>query len=124
MSIVVSGGKRGLTDPKIAEVILAAIPDQPMETQRKMNYFVTPRGRRLNEYEVLCCYTQPTPDWIPGGLDWGIGLKNFMVADHHGAMNQPKCTAPIGTNIATQHTVGTPCMLKTKLKNGVIPIDF
>jgi methane monooxygenase component A beta chain len=77
MSIEVSGGRRGLTDPKIAAVILAAIPDQPLETQRKMNYFVTPRGKRLNEYEVLCCYTQPTPDWIPGGLDWGDWTQKF-----------------------------------------------
>ena len=34
MSIVVNGGRRGLTDPEIAAVILAAIPDQPLETQR------------------------------------------------------------------------------------------
>jgi hypothetical protein len=77
MSIEVSGGKRGLTDPVIAAQILAAIPEQPMETQRKMNYFVTPRGRRLNEYEILCVYAQPTPDWIPGGLDWGDWTQKF-----------------------------------------------
>ena len=56
MSIVVNGGRRGLTDPEISKVIMAAIPDQPLETQRKMNYFMTPRGKRINEYEVLCCY--------------------------------------------------------------------
>ena len=77
MSIVVSGGRRGLTDPEIAKVILAAIPDKPLETQRKMNYFMTPRGKRINEYETLCCYTQPTPDWIPGGLDWGDWTQKF-----------------------------------------------
>jgi methane monooxygenase component A beta chain len=42
-----------------------------------MNYFVKPRGRRLSEYEILCCYTQPTPDWIPGGLDWGDWTQKF-----------------------------------------------
>ncbi len=77
MSIQIQPGKRGLTDPEIAQVILDAIPDQPLETNRKMNYFVKPRGRRLSEYEVLTCYTQPTPDWIPGGLDWGDWTQKF-----------------------------------------------
>jgi len=77
MSIEVQSGKRGLTDPAMAATILAAIPEQPLDTQRKMNYFVKPRGRRLSEYEVLSCYAQPTPDWIPGGLDWGDWTQKF-----------------------------------------------
>jgi methane monooxygenase component A beta chain len=77
MSIEVQQGKRGLTDPEMAKVILDAIPDQPLDTQRKMNYFVKPRGRRLSEYEVLTVYAQPTPDWIPGGLDWGDWTQKF-----------------------------------------------
>lgn len=77
MSVQVQQGKRGLTDPEMAKVILDAIPDQPLDTQRKMNYFVKPRGRRLSEYEVLTCYAQPTPDWIPGGLDWGDWTQKF-----------------------------------------------
>lgn len=56
---------------------MAAVPDQPMDTQNKMNYFMKPRGKRINEYEVLCCYAQPTPDWIPGGLDWGDWTQKF-----------------------------------------------
>ena len=77
MSIQAQPGKRGLTDPDMVREILAAIPDQPLDTQRKMNYFVKPRGRRLSEYEVLSCYAQPTPDWIPGGLDWGDWTQKF-----------------------------------------------
>lgn len=77
MSIQVQQGKRGLTDPDMVKEILAAIPDQPLDTQRKMNYFVKPRGRRLSEYEILTCYSQPTPDWIPGGLDWGDWTQKF-----------------------------------------------
>ncbi|MDT4332868.1 aromatic/alkene monooxygenase hydroxylase subunit beta [Methylomonas sp. MED-D] len=77
MSVQVQQGKRGLTDPDMVKEILEAIPDQPLDTQRKMNYFVKPRGRRLTEYEVLTCYAQPTPDWIPGGLDWGDWTQKF-----------------------------------------------
>lgn len=77
MSIQVQQGKRGLTDPDMAREILEAIPDHPLDTQRKMNYFVKPRGRRLSEYEILSCYAQPTPDWIPGGLDWGDWTQKF-----------------------------------------------
>ncbi len=77
MSVQIQQGSRGLTDPKLAQVILDAIPDQPLETNRKMNYFVKPRGRRLSEYEVLTVYSQPTPDWIPGGLDWGDWTQKF-----------------------------------------------
>jgi methane monooxygenase component A beta chain len=77
MSVQIQQGKRGLTDPDLAKAILDAIPDQPLDTQRKMNYFVKPRGRRLSEYEVLTVYSQPTPDWIPGGLDWGDWTQKF-----------------------------------------------
>lgn len=77
MSIQAQPGKRGFTDPDMVREILAAIPDQPLDTQRKMNYFVKPRGRRLSEYEILSCYAQPTPDWIPGGLDWGDWTQKF-----------------------------------------------
>ncbi|TAN65935.1 MAG: methane monooxygenase [Methylobacter sp.] len=77
MSIQVETGKRGLTDPAMAKVIADAVPAQPLDTQNKMNYFVKPRGRRLTEYEILCCYAQPTPDWIPGGLDWGDWTQKF-----------------------------------------------
>lgn len=69
--------KRGLTDPETAAAILADIPKEALDTQRKMCYFVEPRGRRLTEYEVLSCYAQPTPDWIPGGLDWGDWTQKF-----------------------------------------------
>lgn len=77
MSIQVKQGARGLTDPEMVKVILDAVPDQPLEPNHKMNYFVKPRGRRLSEYEVLSCYAQPTPDWIPGGLDWGDWTQKF-----------------------------------------------
>ena len=77
MAIQIEVGQRGLTDPDLQQVIADAVPDKPMETNRKMNYFVKPRGRRLSEYEILCCYTQPTPDWIPGGLDWGDWTQKF-----------------------------------------------
>lgn len=69
--------KRGLTDPGIAARILAEIPAEPLDTQRRMNYFVKPRWKRLSEYEILTCYTQPTPDWISGGLDWGDWTQKF-----------------------------------------------
>jgi len=69
--------KRGLTDPVMAAQILAEIPDEPLETQRKMCYFVEPRGKRLTEYEIMTCYSQPTPDWISGGLDWGDWTQKF-----------------------------------------------
>jgi methane monooxygenase component A beta chain len=69
--------KRGLTDPVMAAQILAEIPDHPLDTQRKMCYFVEPRGKRLTEYEIMNCYSQPTPDWINGGLDWGDWTQKF-----------------------------------------------
>lgn len=69
--------KRGLTDPAMAAQIMAEIPDQPLDTQRKMGYYVQPRGKRLTEYEIMTCYTQPTPDWISGGLDWGDWTQKF-----------------------------------------------
>ncbi len=68
---------RGLIDPERAAAILAAIPPGSLDTQRRMNYFVEPRGKRLSEYEILTLYTQPTPDWIPGGLDWGDWTQKF-----------------------------------------------
>lgn len=69
--------RRGLTDPEMASVILKAVPDQPLDTQRKMGYFVTPRWKRLTEYEALTVYAQPNADWIPGGLDWGDWTQKF-----------------------------------------------
>jgi methane monooxygenase component A beta chain len=69
--------KRGLTDPTMAAVILAAIPDHKLDTQTRMSYYVTPRWKRLSEYEILTCYTQPNPDWIAGGLDWGDWTQKF-----------------------------------------------
>ncbi len=69
--------KRGLTDPETAAKILAAIPDNELDTQRRMNYFVTPRWKRLSEYEILTVYAQPNPDWISGGLDWGDWTQKF-----------------------------------------------
>lgn len=77
MSIQVKQGARGLTDPEMAKVIMDATPDEPMESRRQMNYFVKPRGKRISEYEVLSVYAQPTPDWIPGGLDWGDWTQKF-----------------------------------------------
>ena len=70
------GTRRGLTDPERAAAIIADIP-QPLDTQRKMNYFVTPRGKRLSEYEILSVYAQPNQDWIAGGLDWGDWTQKF-----------------------------------------------
>jgi methane monooxygenase component A beta chain len=69
--------KRGLTDPETAAKILAAVPDHELDTQRRMNYFVTPRWKRLSEYEILTVYAQPNPDWIAGGLDWGDWTQKF-----------------------------------------------
>ena len=69
--------RRGLTDPERAAKILADIPDEPLDTQRRMNYFVTPRSKRLSEYEILTVYAQPNPDWISGGLDWGDWTQKF-----------------------------------------------
>ncbi len=69
--------KRGLTDPATAAVILAAIPEGKLDTQTRMNYFMTPRWKRLSEYEILNGYTQPNPDWIAGGLDWGDWIQKF-----------------------------------------------
>jgi methane monooxygenase component A beta chain len=69
--------KRGLTDPERAAKILAAIPDHELDSQRKAQYFVTPRWKRLSEYEILTVYSQPNPDWIAGGLDWGDWTQKF-----------------------------------------------
>lgn len=107
MSVQVQQGKRGLTDPEMVKEILEAIPDQPLDTQRKMNYFVKPRGRRLTEYEVLTCYAQPTPDWIPGGWTGAIGLKNSTAAVRPGVTRLPNCIPPTGTNTAIPLNVGT-----------------
>lgn len=68
---------RGLTDPKLAQSILDATPAEPIETQRKAQYYVEPRWKRLTEYEILNCYSAPTPDWIAGGLDWGDWTQKF-----------------------------------------------
>lgn len=68
---------RGLTNPAMAAEILKAIPAQPLDTQRKMGYFVTPRWKRLTEYEALTLYAQPNPDWIAGGLDWGDWTQKY-----------------------------------------------
>ena len=72
-----TGKIHGLTDPERAAKILAAIPDHDLDTQRKMNYFMQPRWKRLSEYEILTSYSQPTPDWIAGGLDWGDWTQKF-----------------------------------------------
>ena len=69
--------RRGLTDPDLARVILDALPAEPLEKQNKMGYFVTPRWKRLTEYEALTVYAQPNPDWISGGLDWGDWTQKF-----------------------------------------------
>jgi hypothetical protein len=42
MSIVVSGGKRGLTDPEIAKVILAAIPDKGIDKAHAWHVLLAP----------------------------------------------------------------------------------
>lgn len=68
---------RGLTNPEMAAEILKAIPDHPLDTQRKMGYFVTPRWKRITEYESLTVYAQPNPDWISGGLDWGDWTQKY-----------------------------------------------
>ena len=69
--------RRGLTDPEMATVILNALPDQPLDKQNKMGYFVNPRWKRLTEYEALTVYSQPNADWIAGGLDWGDWTQKF-----------------------------------------------
>lgn len=69
--------KRGMTDPERAAIIAKAIPDQPLDTQRKYHYFIKPRWKRLSEYEQLSVYAQPNPDWIAGGLDWGDWTQKF-----------------------------------------------
>ncbi|MDD2876558.1 MAG: hypothetical protein PHT60_07065 [Acidiphilium sp.] len=69
--------RRGLLDPERAAAILKVIPPNALDTQRRMGYFVEPRWKRLSEYEALTCYSQPTPDWIPGGLDWGDWTQKF-----------------------------------------------
>lgn len=69
--------RRGLTDPEMAAVILDALPDQPLDKQNKMGYFITPRWKRLTEYEALTVYAQPNADWIAGGLDWGDWTQKF-----------------------------------------------
>ncbi|VTZ28180.1 Soluble methane monooxygenase component A beta chain [Methylocella tundrae] len=74
---IASTTKRGLTDPDKAAQIIAAVPDHELDSQRRMNYFVTPRWKRLSEYEILTLYTQPNPDWIAGGLDWGDWTQKF-----------------------------------------------
>ncbi|GEO42677.1 hypothetical protein SAE02_68250 [Skermanella aerolata] len=74
---LIDANKRGLTDPERAAEILKAIPAVPLDSQRRMNYFVPPRWKRLSEYEILTLYCQPTPDWVPGGLDWGDWTQKF-----------------------------------------------
>lgn len=69
--------RRGLTDPEMASVILKALPAEPLDSQKKMGYFVTPRWKRLTEYEALTVYSQPNADWIAGGLDWGDWTQKF-----------------------------------------------
>jgi methane monooxygenase component A beta chain len=69
--------RRGLTDPEMAAVILKALPEAPLDSNNRMGYFVTPRWRRLTEYEALTLYSQPNADWIAGGLDWGDWTQKF-----------------------------------------------
>ncbi|QXP88077.1 aromatic/alkene monooxygenase hydroxylase subunit beta [Methylococcus capsulatus] len=69
--------RRGLTDPEMAAVILKALPEAPLDGNNKMGYFVTPRWKRLTEYEALTVYAQPNADWIAGGLDWGDWTQKF-----------------------------------------------
>jgi methane monooxygenase component A beta chain len=69
--------KRGLTDPETAAKILASIPDHELDSRRRMLYFADPRWKRLSEYEILTVYSQPNPDWIAGGLDWGDWTQKF-----------------------------------------------
>jgi len=110
--------KRGLTDPAMAAKIMAEIPDQPLDTQRKMCYFVEPRGRRLTEYEIMNCYSQPTPDWINGGLIGVIGRRSSTAAVHPGAMKLLNCYPVIGISIVIRQHAGIQCMLKLKVKTG------
>jgi len=77
MAVTTESSSRAFTDPEKIKVIQDAQPSEPLEKQRKMMYFLKPYWRRLTEYEIMTVYSQPTPDWIAGGLDWGDWTQKF-----------------------------------------------
>jgi Methane/Phenol/Toluene Hydroxylase len=42
-----------------------------LEERRTAIHFANPYGARISEYEQVLLFTQPNPDWIPGGI--GVG---------------------------------------------------
>lgn len=61
----------GLVDPELMQEIRKDLPEQRIDSQRQLKYFVVPGGRRLTEYEVLTIYAQQGTDWAGGGLETG-----------------------------------------------------
>lgn len=53
------------------------IDREPLDTQRTNQYYANPYRRRISEYEMLMLYSQPGPDWIPGGFNTGGFCNSF-----------------------------------------------
>lgn len=48
-----------------------------LETRRTAIWFGNPYRKRISEYEKVLLYSQPSPDWIPGGLGLGGWTGKF-----------------------------------------------
>jgi hypothetical protein len=48
-----------------------------IETRRTAIWFGKPYRKRISEYEKVLLYSQPSPDWIPGGLGLGGWTGKF-----------------------------------------------
>ena len=48
-----------------------------LETRRTAMWFAEPYRKRISEYEKVLLYSQPNPDWIPGGLGLGGWTGKF-----------------------------------------------
>lgn len=62
---------RGSFDPDRIRAIQEALPKQPRDDEKRLNYFMKPEGRRLVEYEQLTGYAQQSADFAGGGLEIG-----------------------------------------------------
>ena len=60
---------RGAFDPERICAIQEAMPTSPRDTEKRMNYFMVPGGRRLTEYEQLTGYAMQSSDFAGGGLE-------------------------------------------------------
>ena len=77
MTIVKEDYRRALLNPSYDE------GPAVLEERRTAIHFANPYGARISEYEQVLLFTQPNPDWIPGGIGvggWSAGGRATLKA--------------------------------------------